>query len=535
MRKYYLLGLLILSSSLLGTASANTGFTISVENNAVTIKSATPTKAKKKFIPKPRPLTLWQFFIDVCGRLWQWAPTVYRDINVYWQNVKKGTELYESLQKCIYFGILEQRSKITNYQGYVKGAFVTDFLQKKFNLSFPYQLAEDENVPMDIWEQEIHYRVPTYYGIQKLMQLSSWSSNESYESPLIRSNMFNTLSTVYSQIQQNYHYDTGDVSDNNLMYGAINGIVWALHDQYSVYFPPDQSADFYQSIQWEYYGVWMYVEVVDGKMTVSALVPNAPAGAAWIQAKDIIFAIDDREVPAQFNLNDAIRRIKWPVDTTVKLTLIRDGIKTVVSVVRKKIVIPMIQTSKQSQSVVFTITSFGAWLTDLFKQDVEKYKDDIKNARNIIIDVRNNPGGYLEEAAGILSLFVKKWEPVVIMELKNQDYVYTSIGTDTSLFSGKQIYVLTNWGTASASEILAGSLKDYYPTLKVIWEKSYGKWSAQTTIGLPNGGTVKYTVALWYTGKTRTSIEKKGITPDHILKDDTKTPTDEILQTVLSW
>lgn len=109
-----------------------------------------------------------------------------------------------------------------------------------------------------------------------------------------------------------------------------------------------------------------------------------------------------------------------------------------------------------------------------------------------------------------------------------------SLGT-SNIFSGKQLYILINGWSASASEIVAGTLKDYYPSAKIVWEKSYGKWSAQTVMWLPNGWSVKYTIALWYTGKLNRSIEKVGITPDIELKDDSNTIEDEVLDKILGW
>lgn len=495
--------------------------------------SILPTK-KKKFVAKPRPISLGKFFVDVCGRLWQGMPNVYKDINLTWPNLEKNSSIYIALQKCAYFGIIETRGKITNFQIPVKWNFVYDFLGEKLNMNIPVQLQPDEPVLSDVWEQEIRYRVPTYYGIQRLLQLSAFWSNGAYESNVINSTHFTTFANVFNQIQQNYHYLSGDTSDSNLLYWAIKWMVDALQNQYSVYFPPEQSADFYNSIQGAYYGIWMYVDVRNNKFIVWSTIPWEPAHLAWLQPWDIVLSVNGWDVPEVFSVNDVISRIKWPADTIASLKIQRWATIFTVDVKRKKIVIPLMETEKKWKSIVFTLNSFGQGITYLFWSWVDMYKDAIKSSDKIIIDVRNNPGGYVEEAAGILSYFVPAWEPLINMEQRNDTQTLFSQWT-SDLFSGKQLYLLINWWSASASEILVWTLKDYYPSAKIIGEKSYGKGSAQTVMWLPNGWSVKYTIALRYTGKLNRSIEKVGITPDIELKDDSKTPEDEVLQKVLSW
>lgn len=489
---------------------------------------------KKKYVAKPRPITLGKFFVDVCGRLGQWMPNVYQDITISWPNLQKDSPIYVALQKCAYMGIVETKGKVTNFQVPVKGNFVYDFLWQKLNMDISAQLQPDEAVLSDVWEQEIRYRIPTYYGIQRLLKISGFGSNWAYESDVINSTHFTTFANVFSQIQQNYHYLSGDTSDSNLLYGAIKWMVDALQNQYSVYFPPEQAADFYNSIQGEYYGIWMYVDVRNNKFVVWSTIPGEPAHVAWLQPWDIVLSVNDRDVPEVFSLNDVVSRIKWPADTMVTLKIQRGISIFNVNVKRKKIIIPLMKTEKKWKSMVFTLNSFGQGMTYLFGSWVDTYKNDIKAADKIIIDVRNNPGWYVEEAAWILSYFVPKDEPLINMEEKNHMQTLFSLGT-SNIFSGKQLYILINGWSASASEIVAGTLKDYYPSAKIVWEKSYGKWSAQTVMWLPNGWSVKYTIALWYTGKLNRSIEKVGITPDIELKDDSNTIEDEVLDKILGW
>jgi C-terminal peptidase prc len=505
---------------------------ITVTSDTPLMTIVPPAKQKRKAVP--RPLTLQKFFVDVCSRLWDWMPVVYKDIDISWPQVKKWTKLYTALQKCAYLWIVEKRWKITNFLVPVKGNFVYDFLWTKLNLTVDVALQPDENVSISTWETYIRHRVPTFIAIQKLLQVASFGANSIYENPIIRSEYFPAFADIFNQLYNNYYYLSWGATDEQLLYGAIQWMVDSLHDKYSIYFPPEQSTDFYWSIQGTYYWVGMYVDVRDWKCVVGATIPWAPASQAWLQAWDVIVSVDGWVVPEVFALTDVTSRIKWPVETNVIIDVKRWNTPLSFSITRKKIVIPMLEVEHTNRTVIFTINSFGQGLTAQFNEAVQVYEKQISSAEKIIIDVRSNPGWYLEEAAGILSFFVEKWLPVVRMDRKNYTEDIVSEGYST-IFNKKQLFLLINWWSASASEILVGTLKDYIPTAKIVGEQSFGKWSAQSIAWLPNWWSVKYTVALWKTWKEKQSIEWVGIKPDIILTDDAKTTDDEVMQKVLSW
>lgn len=530
--------LLISSSTLASTWSYTTWSTWAMQPQVI-VTTDTPVisivpKSQQRRRPVPRKVTLQKFFVDVCSRLWEWMPHVYKDIDIQWPNVNKWTKLYTALQKCAYLGIIEKRWKVTNFQVPVKWNFVYDFLGSKLNLTPEIQLQPDEYVTINTWEVYIRNTIPTYTAIQKLLQLASYWANSIYENPVIRSEYFPVFAGIFNQLYNEYFYLSGWATDEQLIYGAVQWMVDSLHDKYSVYFPPEQSTDFYGSIQWTYYGVGMYVDVRDGKCVVWATIPWAPASLAWLQAWDIIISIDDWSVPEVFSLNDVTTRIKWPVDTNVTIHVKRWSSMLTFTITRKKIVIPMLEVDTDNRAVIFTINSFGQWLTAQFNEAVQIYEKQIQLAEKIIIDVRSNPGWYLEEAAWILSFFIEKWLPVVRMDRKNYTEDIVSVWY-SNIFKDKQLLLLINWWSASASEILVGTLKDYIPATKIVGEKSFWKWSAQSIAWLPNGWSIKYTVALWKTGKEKKSIEWVGITPDILLTDDPKTTDDEVLLKVLSW
>ncbi len=516
------------ADTVLSTDNTNPNAIITMTSNVIS------TYKVPKIVAKPRPLLLQTFLHDVCERVGQGIPSVYKQMIVKRPSVKKDDTMYTALQKCVYLGILEPTSRINNLQTPVNGDFVKDFLWKKFSLSLPTDLGA-ETLTQNFWNDEIRYRIPTFYGIQRLLQLSSRWTNTSYESPIIQSPYFWILANVFSTLKNDYHYLSWSINEEDVTYGAVKWMIESLHDPYSVYFPAEQAVDFFNSIQWEIFGIGVYVDAVDGYFTILSAIPDSPAAKAWLQPWDRVIMVDDWKVPTTFTLGDVTKRIKWPVWSTVKLTINRGGSLTVYSIQRAKVSTPLLQTVYKNNSIIFTISSFGKWLDYEFEQQVDTHKDDIKKAKNIIIDLRSNGGWYTDVALRIMQNFVASGNILIQNEWWQGNEVIVSQATTVSPFTGKNIYIIINRGTASASEQLAGVIKEYYPTAKLVWEKSFGKWSMQTIMWLPNAGSVKYTVALWYYGASRTSVEKIWLTPDILLQDDPKTSQDEILETVLHY
>lgn len=530
--KIVLWGLVFVATTLTYTYAADT-MTWSVTNTNTWAASSIQTKPlRKKIIAKPRPLLMQTFLHDVCTRVGQWSPSVYKQVAVNRPSVKKDTTLYDALQKCIYLWVLESTSKVNNLWTPVNGDFVIDFLLKKFSLSLPKDIGS-ETITQNFWNEEIRYRIPTYYGVKRLLELSSRGTNGAYESSMIQSPYFQTVAWIFNTLQKEYHYLSGGINEEEIMYGAIKWMVDALHDSYSVYFPAEESLDFLNSIQWEIYGIWVYVEVVDWYFTILSTLKDSPAEAAWLQPWDRVIAVDDWQVPTTFTLGQVTKRIKWPEWTPVTLTIERMWVETKYTLKRKKISAPLLKTEYQNNAMIFTISSFGMWLDTQFQKEMQIHKDNIKQAKKIILDLRGNGGWYTDVALHLMENFVNSGNILIQNEWWYGNEIIMSNTPELSPFTWKDIYILIDRGSASASEQLAWVIKEYYPTTKLVGEKSFGKGSMQTIVWLPNAWSVKYTVALWYIWASRTSIEKVWLTPDILLKDDTKTPRDEVLDAVL--
>ena len=156
---------------------------------------------------------------------------------------------------------------------------------------------------------------------------------------------------------------------------------------------------------------------------------------------------------------------------------------------------------------------FGDHVVSDFKKTLEDMKNKT-NTKKLIIDLRNNPGWYLDSVSEILSYFVPAWEPVAVVKYKNYNQDYKSLWYTDYDFSKLKIVILVNWWSASASEIMAGTLKDYFPNIPLIWEKTYWKWSVQTIKTYYDWSSLKYTIAKWFTWKTQIWIDWTWIKVD---------------------
>lgn len=295
------------------------------------------------------------------------------------------------------------------------------------------------------------------------------------------------------------------------LFGAISGLASSYNDPYTVYFPPKEAKVFAESISGSFAGVGMEIDVKEGVLTVVAPLKGTPAEAAGIKAGDKILKIDDESTDG-LAVETAVSRIRGPVGTTVAFTIFRDGTLLDIQVVRDTIQVPETDDGLDEKSGVYHIRlyQFTASSADLFTQAFKRFKES--ESRKLVIDLRGNPGGYLDSAVAIASHFLPKGTNIVTEDFdgKEENQVHTSLGYN-DVPAGTKIVVLIDNGSASASEILAGALQDNN-IATVIGTKSFGKGSVQTLIDLGDG-SLKVTVARWIT-PAGNWIMGNGVTPD---------------------
>ncbi len=321
---------------------------------------------------------------------------------------------------------------------------------------------------------------------------------------------FSLFWDAWRLIEKKY-VERSELDRQSMVYGAISGLFSSLNDPYSVFMEPEDSKRFLDDIKGSFEGIGAEVGIRKGVLTVVSPLEGNPAQKAGLKAGDKILKVDDT-LTADLTLDEAVNLIRGKKGTPVVLLIARDEWDKAkeIEIIRNTIQIPIIKWEIKEGNIAyiqfyhFTENSAGQFrktVKEIINSDVE----------GLVLDVRNNPGGYLEVAVDIVSWFLPKRELVVIEDYGNGDKIeHRSKG-----YSGLEdipVVVLINEGSASASEILAGALRDIND-IKIVGQKSFGKGSVQQLEKLRGGSSVKITVAKWKT-PAGISIVDEGITPD---------------------
>lgn len=307
------------------------------------------------------------------------------------------------------------------------------------------------------------------------------------------------------------------IDDQAKVYGAIEGLAQSLGDPYTVFFPPVESEMFHADIRGNFEGVGMEVLAQDGVVTVISPIKNSPASRAGMLAGDKIIKIDGKTTNG-LTTEDAVQLIRGPRGTKVTLTVFRNGNKQPfdVDIVREVIDIPTINTQKLDGGIFkIDLYSFSENSPNLFRGALREFVLS-KNGK-LILDLRGNPGGYLEAAIDMASWFLPSSAVVVKEDFasRRDEKIYRSRGYD--VFTDKlKFVILVDSGSASASEILAGALQEHGKAI-IVGDQTFGKGSVQELVDITSDTSIKITVARWLTPKGK-SISEKGVTPDYVVK-----------------
>ena len=322
---------------------------------------------------------------------------------------------------------------------------------------------------------------------------------------------------VWNLMQEKYPFKEKTPDDQAKIYGAISGMVNAYKDPYTVFFPPQEAKLFGDQVKGSFGGVGMEVGIKKGFITVVAPMKGSPAEQAGIKAGDIIAEINGKKTDS-LDIDSAISLIRGEVGTTVDLSVARTGSPEFLhfKITRDIVKVPIIETKEQGDVFIINFYSFSEDSADLFTQALEKFVASGKT--KLVIDLRNNPGGYLDAAVDIASYFLPRGATVVKENAgtKASEVIHESKGYGL-LTNNPKIIVLINGGSASASEILAGALSESN-VATLVGTTSFGKGSVQQVIDLDGGSAIKITVAKWFT-PNGVSISEKGITPAVTVED----------------
>jgi len=340
----------------------------------------------------------------------------------------------------------------------------------------------------------------------------------------LNSEKFKILMDVLQKINTKF-INKDKIDLDELVYGAIKGMVEKLGDEYSVFQEPAKATSFSKSLTGEFDGIGISIEMINGKIVVVTPLKNTPAEAAGIKPGDIIDKVDDKPVSNK-TLDDVVNMIQGPTGTTVKITIIRGGANIDFSIQRAHIKVSSVfYEAKPGRIAYIEIINFTNNTPKEFEDAMNQAIKD--NARGFIIDLRNNPGGFLNAAIAILNHFIPKGLISMNMEMPDGSRIpYISQGP--AELSQYPIYILINKGTASASEIIAGAIKEQIGG-KLVGKPSFGKGTVQELINYNDGSALKLSIAKWLTPKGNWITPTNPLKPDYDV-DEGPSGTDAQLQ-----
>jgi carboxyl-terminal processing protease len=338
----------------------------------------------------------------------------------------------------------------------------------------------------------------------------------------------NLFGDVFERVRADY---VEKPDDAKLVESAINGMLSGL-DPHSSYMDPKSFRDMQVQTRGEFGGLGIEVTMEDGLVKVVAPIDDTPAAKAGVMANDIITELDGEQVQG-LTLNQAVDKMRGPVNTKIKLTIMRKGAdKPIeVTIMRDVIRVKSVRSHNEGDDVGYIrITQFNEQTTDGLKDSINDLNNQLgaDKIKGYVVDLRNNPGGLLDQAISVSDTFLDKGE-IVSTRGRNAEETQRFNARPGDMAKGKPVIVLINGGSASASEIVAGALQDH-KRATLVGTRSFGKGSVQTIIPLGAGnGALRLTTARYYTPSGR-SIQAKGITPDiEVLQDvpdDLKARTD---------
>lgn len=335
-------------------------------------------------------------------------------------------------------------------------------------------------------------------------------------------------------ILKDKYVDGGTLDANELFYGAIDGMLAATGDPYTTFFDPKEQKEFQEDISGVFEGIGAEMGVKDDILTVIAPLEGMPAEKAGLMAGDKILKIDDQST-TMLSLEEAVSRIRGTKGTDVKLTLFRDGDEESrdITIKRDTILVKSVRFEMKNDTIAFIrVNRFGDDTERDFHAAIKQTLD--RKAAGLIIDMRNNPGGYLETSIEMASLMLPRGD-VVVTEEDGSGTRKEMKARGGDVLSQLPTVVLINEGSASASEILAGALRDNRDNVTIVGKKSFGKGSVQELIPVSNDTSVKITVARWLTPAGH-QINTVGIAPDveiSITRDDLDNKRDPQLDKAL--
>ncbi len=347
------------------------------------------------------------------------------------------------------------------------------------------------------------------------------------------------ISIVWSvwRLLNSHYIDPSQLQIRKMVYGAASGLTAAVGDPYTVFMTPSDNRAFEDAMSGTLEGIGAQMEVRDGHIMIVAPLKRSPAEKAGLKPKDVVIAVNAEDVTGM-KLEDVVGKIRGPKGTSVTLSVVHDGGQGPVEVTirRASIHVPSVET-KTVQTATGSIAYIA--LNQFGDTSIEEMRKaviavDPSKVKGIILDLRYNGGGYLEGAVDLVSMFLQQGNVVTVHERDKQPAVQSVSGEP--ILATLPLAVLVNAGTASASEITAGALQDAHRAT-IVGTQSFGKGTVQQIIALPDGSSLRVTIAKWLTPSGH-DLSKKGITPDIVIdrtEDDFQADRDPQLDSAVTY
>ena len=341
-------------------------------------------------------------------------------------------------------------------------------------------------------------------------KVSAESNTNIYEKIDLFSEVLNKINNEYVE----------EVNQSDTMDAAINGVLQSL-DPYSTYMSPEMFRDMQTETSGKFGGLGIEVGMEHGVVKVISPIDNSPASRVGVKAGDYIVKINDNQVQGK-SLTEAVELMRGPVGSDIEITIRRIGVKKsiIFTITREIIKIESVKSKYIEEGIGYLrLTSFNENSGDQIKKKIKEFNNK-KDLKGYILDLRNNPGGLLSQAIKIADFFLEDGE-IVSTKGRKKSENRKFFAKKGDLTNGMTLIVLINYGSASASEIVAGALKDHKRAI-LVGENSYGKGSVQSVIPLKNKGAIRLTISKYYLPSGK-SISEVGVTPDIEIEESSNT------------
>ncbi len=379
-----------------------------------------------------------------------------------------------------------------------------------------------------------------YIGFNQRPEIDKITTLSGKETAVLTKTDFSPFWKVWNTINEKYP-SADKITDQERVYGAISGLMGSLDDPYSVFFAPDEAKIFEDDIAGNFSGIGLEIGIKNKILTVIAPLKDTPAYRAGIKSGDLILKIDKTST-SDLSVEKAVKLIRGEKGTTVMLTIFREEDKEPkeIKIVRDIINVPTLDTELRPDGIfVIKLYSFSQNSANLFRNAIRQFS--ISNTDKLLLDLRSNPGGYLDASVDMASWFLPSGKTVVIEDYGKdaKQKIFRSRGYNVFTDQLKFVILIDN-GSASASEILAGAMQDHKKA-KIVGTQSYGKGSVQEVVNVTLDTILKITVANWLT-PNGTLIAEKGLTPNYKVeykkdkKDEKKdNQMDKAVELLLNW